>query len=135
MRHLKKWFILIFLVVFLTGCIEKPLQKEKIQELTFVVSEENEIPEELKSQIEKAKEKAFRMSYEDAGMLYIAEGYGMQPKTGYYVEVIYIYETEDAVVFHTHLMGPQKGEETEDEESYPYVVAVVENIGKKVLFE
>ena len=135
MRRLIFGVVLVILSGLLTGCIEKPLQKEKIRELTFVVLAEEEIPEELMEQIEKRKEKPFRMSYEDAGVLYIAEGYGVQPKTGYRVEVTEFYETENAVCFHTHLMGPEKGVETEEVETFPYVVIAAEEIGKAVIFE
>lgn len=135
MRHLVYSAFLVFLSGFLTGCIESPLQTEKIRELSFVVLTEEEIPKELKEQIEKEKENTFRMSYEDAGMLYIAEGYGKQAKTGYCVEVIQIYETENAIGFHTHLIGPEKVVETEKTETYPYVVIMTEDIGKMVIFE
>lgn len=135
---MRRWIvdvILVFLTVFLTGCIEKPLHAEKIRDLTFVTLTEEEIPKELKAQIEKEKTQTFCMSYEDAGILYLAEGYGMQPKTGYQVEVVQLFETANAIRFHTHLLGPEKGIETEEIETYPYVVIAVEKIGKEVIFE
>ena len=45
-----------------------------------------------------------------------------------------LYETEDAVCIHTSLMGPEKGEETEETVTYPYVVVQLEYIGKDVIF-
>lgn len=135
MRRIAIGVIFVFLTGCLTGCIEKPLETEKIQELEFVTLTEDEIPQELKEQIEKEKAHAFRMSYEDAGVLYIAEGYGRQQKTGYRVEAVQVNEMENAIRFHTHLLGPEKGIETEEIETYPYVVIAMEKIGKEVIFE
>lgn len=135
MRHFVCSVVLVFLVGCMTGCIEKPLQTEKIRELEFVILAEEEIPKELEGQIEKGKAHSFRMSYEDAGVMYIAEGYGVQSKTGYRVEVVQVYETENTICFHTHLLGPEKGVETEEIETYPYVVIAVKDIGKTVIFE
>lgn len=135
MRQYALGVILVFLMGCLTGCIEEPLQTEKIQELEFVTLTEEELPKELKEQIENEKAHTFRMSYEDADVLYIAEGYGAQPKTGYRVEVVQVYETENAISFHTHLLGPEKGVEMEEIETYPYVVIAMKDIGKAVIFE
>lgn len=135
MRQYALGVILVFLMGCLTGCIEEPLQTEKIQELEFVTLTEEELPKELKEQIENEKAHTFRMSYEDADVLYIAEGYGAQPKTGYRVEVVQVYETENAISFHTHLLGPAKGVEMEEIETYPYVVIAMKDIGKAVIFE
>lgn len=135
MRQYALGVILVFLIGCLTGCVEKPLKTEKIRELDFVALAEEEIPKELKRQIEKEKAHTFCMSYEDANILYIAEGYGAQPKTGYRVEVVQVYETETAISFHTHLLGPEKGMEMEAIETYPYVVIAMKDIGKAVIFE
>lgn len=135
MRRYALGVILVLLIGCLTGCVEKPLKTEKIRELEFVTLTEEEIPKELQEQIEKEKAHAFRMSYHDADILYIAEGYGAQPKTGYRVEVVQVNETENAISFHTHLLGPEKGMKTEEIEVYPYVVIVIKDIGKAVIFE
>ena len=75
------------------------------------------------------------MTYADRGKLYIAEGYGPQPTSGYSVEVEAVYETRDAVYIHTNLLGPEKGEETKEVTTYPYVVIQMEYIEKDVLFD
>lgn len=135
MRHLIFNLIMIIVTGILTGCISEQRQTEKARELTVAIVENEDIPEELLGQIEKKKEKAFRMSYEDAGVLYIAEGYGAQQKTGYSVEVAECYETENAVYFHSHLMGPEKGEEVQEIKSFPYIVIATQAIGKPVIFD
>ena len=80
-------------------------------------------------------EKPFRITYSDQGFLYIAQGYEVQPTTGYSVEVKELYETETAVCIKTTLIGPKKGEEKEKAETYPYIVVQTEDVKKDVLFK
>ena len=77
----------------------------------------------------------FRITYSDQGFLYIAQGYEVQPTTGYSVEVKELYETETAVCIKTTLIGPKKGEEKEKAETYPYIVVQTEDVKKDVLFK
>ena len=107
---------------------------EKLRDLEFTVLDKEAVPPELSGVIEEKKEKPFQLSYGDQGVLYIAEGYGGQPTSGYSVEVNSLYETEDAVCIRTSLMGPEKGEETEETVTYPYVVVQLEYIGKDIVF-
>ena len=93
------------------------------------------VPAEFKTVIEEKKAEPFKLTYADQGILYIAEGYGTQPTTGYSVEVEELYETEDAVHIHTNLMGPEKGEETKEIATFPYVVVQLDDIKKDVLFD
>lgn len=116
------------------GCARRTDSSEKIRDLVFTVLDKEEVPDELSEVIEKEKTKPFKLSYADQGMLYIAEGYGEQPTSGYSVEVNRLYETEDAVWVDTTLMGPEKGEKTEETVTYPYVVVQLEYIGKDILF-
>ena len=83
----------------------------------------------------KAKIIHLDIDYAEQGKLYIAEGYGPQPTSGYSVEVEAVYETRDAVYIHTNLLGPEKGEETKEVTTYPYVVIQMEYIEKDVLFD
>ena len=59
----------------------------------------------------------------------------MEDKTGYSVEVSELYETENAVVFHTRLMGPEKSEKTKEIATYPYVVVRMKDGKKSVEFD
>ena len=54
---------------------------------------------------------------------------------GYSVEVEELYETQDAVYIETNLLGPEKGEETKDRTTFPYVVVQLEYIEKDILFD
>ena len=100
-------FLLIFM---LTGCVSRPQKTEKLRDLEFTVMSKEDVPEEFQEQILQHQDLPFRLTYTDQGRLYIAEGYGAQLKTGYSVEVEGLYETSNAIYFHTNLLGPEKGE-------------------------
>ena len=119
----------------LAGCVTRPQKTQKIRDLEFTVLDKDAAPEELKLLIEENKAASFRLTYADQGALYIAEGYGAQLTTGYSVEVSGLYETEDAVYIHTNLLGPEKGEETKEITTFPYVVVQLEDVGKNVIFD
>lgn len=135
MKYLRSCLLAVFFLVTLTGCVSKMTLTEKSRDLEFEVLAIEEIPKEMLEKIEEKKEKPFRMTYEDAGHLYIAEGYGIQEHTGYSVEVTDVYETQDTICFHTNLLGPEKSEEVKDMETFPYIVIKLKSIGKDVFFE
>ncbi len=119
----------------LTGCATRRQKTQKLRDLEFTVLDKEAAPPELKLLIEDNKTVPFKLTYADQGQLYIAEGYGAQPTTGYSVEVEGLYETQDAVYIHTNLLGPEKGEETKEITTFPYVVIQLEYIEKDVLFD
>ncbi|MGC4018520.1 MAG: protease complex subunit PrcB family protein [Muricomes sp.] len=123
------------LVLMLSGCISRPTKTEKLRDLEFTVIDKERVPNELKQAILENRELPFKLTYADQGYLFIAEGYGPQPKSGYSVEVTGLYETENAVYIHTNLLGPEKGEKTKDVTTYPYVVVRMEYIDKNVVFD
>ena len=93
--------------------------------MKYEVIEEEDIPQSLREMIKGGEKKPFRITYSDQGFLYIAQGYEVQPTTGYSVEVKELYET----------IGPKKGEEKEKAETYPYIVVQTEDVKKDVLFK
>ena len=123
------------LVLMLTVCISRPQKTEKLRDLDFTVMDKEKVPNELKTAILENRDLPFKLTYADQGYLYIAEGYGPQPKSGYSVEVTGLYETENAIYIHTNLLGPEKGEKTEEVTTYPYVVVKLEYIEKNVIFD
>lgn len=123
------------LVLMLAGCISRPQKTEKLRDLEFTVIDKERVPNELKQAILENRELPFKLTYSDQGYLFIAEGYGPQPKSGYSVEVTELYETENAVYIHTNLLGPEKGEKTKDVTTYPYVVVRMEYIEKNIVFD
>lgn len=108
---------------------------EKIREIEFTVLEEEQLPKELLRMIEERKTTPFKVTYADKNDLYIAEGYGERPTSGYSVEVKACYETKNAIYIHTNLIGPPKGEKIAEAGTYPYVAVKVEFIDKNVVFE
>mgnify|MGYP002228569711 CR=1 FL=1 len=72
-------------------------ETEKIRDMKYEVIEEEDIPQSLREMIKGGEKKPFRITYSDQGFLYIAQGYEVQPTTGYSVEVKELYETETAV--------------------------------------
>lgn len=126
----------VFLLLFtLTGCVSKPTKTEKLRDLEFTVVDKLSVPEEFQEIIEANKHKSFKLTYSDNGEMYIAEGYGARLKTGYSVEVNGLYETENAIYIHTNLLGPEKGEETKEITTFPYVVVKLQYIDKNVVFD
>ena len=108
---------------------------KRLKDIEFTVVAPEDVPEELKEDIEKARDTPFRLTYADQGYLYMARGYGEKEKTGYSVEVNACYETSDAIRIQTTLLGPAKGEKTKEKKTYPYVVMKTEYREKDVIFE
>lgn len=127
--------VLCAVLCMLPGCVTRGQNTQKLRELEFTVLDKYAVPEEFKLLIDENKTEPFKLTYADQGQLYIAEGYGEQPTTGYSVEVTDLYETEDAVCIHTNLLGPEKGEETKEIATFPYVVIQLGYIEKDVLFD
>lgn len=122
-------------VLFLSACVGRIQKTEKLRDLPFEVLAREEVPEEFAKIIEQKKDRPFRLTYTDGGALYLAEGYGAQLKTGYSVTVTELYETAEAVYLHTNLLGPPRGEKTEEITTFPYVVIKLEAIDKTVVFD
>ena len=121
------------LLSILTACSVQKMSTEKLRDLDFTVVSDG-IPEELKEMIQSQKGEVFKLTYADQGKLYIAEGYGKQPSSGYSIEVKECFESANAIYFHTNLIGPSKEEKIVDEETYPYIVVQMEFIEKHVVF-
>ena len=133
----RKHFYIIagIFILALAGCSIKKEDTKKIQDIEFTVVAPEDVPEELKEDIEKARDTPFRLTYADQGYLYMARGYGEKEKTGYSVEVNECYETSDAIRIQTTLLGPAKGEKIKEKKTYPYVVMKTEYREKDVIFE
>lgn len=121
----------------LAGCKEKKDPMEKIKDLEFTVTAQENIPEELSAVLEEKKAEGFKMTYQDGGYLYICMGYGQQETGGYSISVNALYETDNAVYFDTTLRGPKPGENEgkKTSPSCPYVVIKTEMVEKPVVFD
>ena len=85
--------------------------------------------------IGKKKEKAFKITFEDQGFLYICIGYGAQETGGYSIALNDLYETSNAVYVDTNLIGPPPEEKSDPVASYPYIVIKTEFVDKPVVFD
>ncbi len=132
---MKKIVPFIFAILFLCGCSMQSDDNKKLNDLEFSVMSQDEIPQELAAQIEEKKAEEFKLTYSDNENLYIARGYGTQESGGYSIAVDELYETENAVFFHSSLIGPTAGEKTDNNKSFPYVVVKLKWIDKNVVFE
>ena len=128
-------FCWVFLVRILTGCSVEREDHDKVRDLNFTIVGEADIPEELKNLIDQKKAAPFKLTYGNDKGLYIVVGYGEQPTGGYSIEVDDLYLTENAIVVDTELEGPEKGEPTGVEKSYPYIVILTENLENPVIFQ
>lgn len=110
------------------------MEEEKKRDLAYTVIEQDEMPQELKEQIEKEEKNVFGITYADQGILYVARGFGEKKTDGYHAEVTACYETEDTIYVTTELRGPQKGEDIKKEKNCPYVVIKMDYEEKQVMF-
>lgn len=126
-------FLLMLLLLFLSGCFRQADEDVEKQELSFTVVPEKEISGELKKLLEKKKEKPFRFSYIDEDALYIVEGFGEKDSGGYSVLVDQLYLMKQAVYFNALLVGPEEEDRTL-EKTYPYIVIKLERREEPVVF-
>lgn len=134
---MRKWYLYILLAVIwmsLSACSIRKDDMKKLRDVEFTVVSPDEIPGELKAQIDAEKEGEFKVTYGEGGYLYIARGYGKRQTSGYSVEVTACYETEDLICMETELLGPPKEEEIQKRSTYPYVVIKIEYTDKNVAF-
>ena len=125
-RHIASLILCVAaLICTASGCITRRQKTEKIREIEFTVTDKEMVPAEFKTVIEEKKAEPFKLTYADQGILYIAEGYGTQPTTGYSVEV-------EAVRLNFTI---ETLEETKEIATFPYVVVQLDDIKKDVLFD
>ena len=126
--------ILLGVLMLLCGCVRKECE-EKVKDLEFTVTKEEELPEALRQQIEEKKEGDFRFTYSDNEYLYVARGYGIQETGGYSISVEDCYLSDTAICVKTRLQGPENGEEVTKAPSYPFIVLKLELREEEVLFQ
>lgn len=125
----------VFLILCMSGCSVTDLGGTKKQELDFTVLEKEDIPEELKTQIEEKKDEPMKLTYTDQGQMYLVRGYGKKESSGYSIEVKELYETENAVHIRTELKGPGEKEQVIEKHTWPYLVVKLDYQDRHVVFE
>lgn len=135
MKKLCVAILSICILLTLSACAAEKIGTEKIRDIDFTVIKEEDIPEELQTMIKETEKQVFKLTYADQGALYIAEGYGEQPTSGYSIQVKDCFETKNAIYVHTNLMGPSKEEKIVETKTYPYIVIKMEFMDKNVVFQ
>ena len=128
------WAVILMLTIG-SGCGLEKTDSKKLEDLSYTILEEKEIPQEFLAVIEEKKEQMFKLTYTDEESLYIAVGYGVQQTGGYSISVNQCYLTQNAVYFDTTLIGPSKGEQVNEAKSYPYLVIKTKYSDKNVVFQ
>lgn len=122
------------LMLVTLGCSKKEAEEEdKLQDIDFTVVGEDQQPDSLKDIIAEKNAESFQISYTLGEDLYIAIGYGEQPSGGYSICVNAFYETQDALVIDTTLIGPGKAENVTKTPTRPYIVVKTRNIADKMI--
>lgn len=141
MKRKKLWFrgIALMLVTLcagiLAGCSIESSNRTKVSDLEYQILTEEEIPEELKTEIEVKKNADFKLTYETDEYLYIVRGYGEQETGGYSIRLKELYLTSNAIFFSTELIGPRKGESVTKSPSFPYIVVRTDLHDESTIFE
>ncbi|MBP3663860.1 MAG: protease complex subunit PrcB family protein [Tyzzerella sp.] len=135
MKRLCAAILSICILLTFSACSVEKIGTEKIRDIDFTVIKEEDIPEELKTKINDNEKQVFKLTYADQGALYIAEGYGEQPTSGYSIEVKDCFETKNAIYVHTNLIGPSNEEKIVEAKTYPYIVIKMEFMDKNVVFQ
>lgn len=129
-------FLLVMVLSgMLLGCGSTESEISKVKDIDYTVVTAEQIPEELKVNLEERKAEAFKVTYVDKGYLYICVGYGEQQTGGYSITVKDLYLTNNAIYVDTNLCGPTPEESKNLVKCYPYIVLKTEYIDKTVVFE
>lgn len=134
-RWITGTLIAVWMVMLMAGCGLEKTDNQKLEDITYTILEDKEIPQEFLAVIEERKEQIFKLTYTDEENLYIAVGYGVQQTGGYSISINACYHTQNAIYFDTTLIGPSKGEQVNEAKSYPYLVIKTKNLEKNVVFE
>ena len=137
----RKWMIFFGLAMWvlvvrtLSGCTGNGDNGDKVRDMDFTVVADTDIPQELKQIIAEKQQSPFKLTYSDDKNLYIVVGYGQQASGGYSIAVNDLYLTDNSIVLNTELIGPEKGENTGGEPSYPFIVIKTEMSELPVVFQ
>lgn len=129
-------FLMVLLTVMLSvsaaGCQFIKIEERERTPLEYTIVKQEEIPAEAVELMERKKEEAFQMTYQEGNVRYLMKGYGVQLSGGYSIQVEEVSESENAVFCKTRLIGPS--EEAGGEPSYPCIVLKIAETGKPVEF-
>jgi len=107
---------------------------KKVSDLDYAVVEDQDIPTELMKIIDEKKQNSLRLTYTTKDYIYIVAGYGTQLTSGYSIRLNEVYLGQNAIYIDSNLIGPSKGEEVNEKETYPYIVIKIEKRDDPVVF-
>ena len=134
MIKLKRMLAAMLGACLLGGCGIEEQAPQKQADLEYTLVAQEDIPQELMTQIEDAMKEEMKLIYSDGGCLYLVKGYGEQP-AGSSIQVVELYQTKEGIVFDTQLLGggESKGEDTTS--AYPYIVVKLLCDEQNVVFQ
>ncbi|SEW08046.1 protease complex subunit PrcB family protein [[Clostridium] fimetarium] len=126
--------IIAAITITIFSCKITGTSSKKVADLEYTVVEDQDIPTELMKIIDEKKQNSLRLTYTTKDYIYIVAGYGTQPTSGYSIRLNEIYLGQNAIYIDTNLIGPSKGEEVNEKETYPYIVIMIEKRDDPVVF-
>ena len=126
--------IIVALAVILISCKITGTSSTKVADLDYTVVEDQDVPTELMKIIDEKKQNSLRLTYSTKDYIYIVAGYGTQLTSGYSIRLNEVYLGQNAIYIDSNLIGPSKGEEVNEKETYPYIVIKIEKRDDPVVF-
>lgn len=135
MKSYMRIILSVCILLYISGCSAVKTSSDKDNDVQYTVVSGSEVPKELLQFIEENKNTRMKLTYTEQGLEYLIIGYGVQSNSGYSVEVLELYETENTIVVRTNLLGPSPDEEIEECDTFPYIVILIEETEKPIMFE
>ena len=126
--------IIAAITITIVSCKITGTSSKKVADLDFTVVEDQDVPTELMKIIDEKKQNSLRLTYTTKDYIYIVAGYGTQATSGYSIRLNEVYLGQNAIYIDTNLIGPSKGEEVNEKETYPYIVIMIEKRDDPVVF-
>ena len=126
--------IIAVITIILISCKITGTSSKKVSDLDYTVVEDQDVPTELMKIIDEKKQNSLRLTYSTKDYIYIVAGYGSQPTSGYSIRLNEVYLGQNAIYIDTNLIGPSKGEEVNENATYPYIVIKIEKRDDPVVF-
>lgn len=126
--------VIVVIALILFSCKITKTSPKKVADLDYTVVEDQDVPEELMKIINEKKNNSLRLTYSTKDYIYIVAGYGIQPTSGYSIKLNQVYLGENSIYIDSNLIGPAKGEEVTDKETFPYIVIKIEKRDEPVVF-
>lgn len=126
--------IIIAMSCMLTACSCSNTSDKRVSDIEYTIVENEDVPKELLEIINNKKTNSMQLTYKTKEYLYMVIGYGTQKTSGYSIRLNDIYIGENAIYVDSNLLGPAKGEITNETPSYPYMVIKVETRELPVIF-